>query len=100
MARNTNWSRAASRSAAARSRSMEAEGNMYLAELDGARRGPSKAELAALASAAMAEFTGTVKRLPTMVDLRCTCGHHARVAVAPDRERPRFRCSRCGSQHP
>jgi hypothetical protein len=58
---------------------------------------PSKAELRAEAAAAVATYRGPIKRLPTIHDLRCICGHRAKVSVQPG-PRPRFRCSRCGSR--
>lgn len=59
---------------------------------------PSKADLRAESEAAIAAYRGAVTRLPTMIDLRCVCGRTARIAIAPDRARPRFRCSRCGTR--
>jgi hypothetical protein len=56
-----------------------------------------KADLRAAADLALATFTGTVTRLPMVVDLRCPCGHHAKAHVAHGRPRPSFRCSKCGT---
>lgn len=58
----------------------------------------SKAELRAEAEAALAAYRGPVRRLPTVHELRCLCGHRGRVAVPAELGRPRFRCSRCGSR--
>jgi hypothetical protein len=57
----------------------------------------SKAEMRAEADAAIAEFKGQIQRLPTMHELRCPCGHRAKVS-APAGARPRFRCSKCGTR--
>lgn len=59
---------------------------------------PSKADQRAMAEAAMGAFMGNVTRLPTMIDLKCVCGHRKRVAIAHGRARPRFKCSRCGTR--
>lgn len=59
---------------------------------------PSKAQLRALAAAALAAYAGPVTRIAEVATLRCVCGHVARVTVPLDVERPRFRCSRCGTR--
>jgi hypothetical protein len=56
-----------------------------------------KAELRALAEKAARDCP--VTRLPTMMPLRCTCGHRATVPIAPDVKSRRFRCLRCGKRH-
>lgn len=58
---------------------------------------PTKEELRHQAAAAMANYTGPIKRLPTYAALRCrTCGHRG-TAVVPQGAEPRFKCSACGS---
>lgn len=58
----------------------------------------SKAAARAQAAEAVAAFTGPVSRLPTVVTLRCQCGHVARATIPLGIEHPRFRCSRCGTR--
>lgn len=57
----------------------------------------SKDELRALGASAMQDWARPVTKLPTVFDLRCACGHRAKVAVQHDHVGRRFRCSRCGS---
>ncbi|MCC6314808.1 MAG: hypothetical protein IT337_12440 [Thermomicrobiales bacterium] len=60
---------------------------------------PSKAELRAQAADALARYTGRIRRLPTILEVRCGCGHRAKVRVPDGRAAPpRLRCSRCGSR--
>jgi hypothetical protein len=56
-----------------------------------------QAAIAADMARAVAEYRGPVRRLPTIIDVRCVCGHRKRVALSPGKVRPRFRCSRCGA---
>jgi hypothetical protein len=58
----------------------------------------SKAELRAQTAAATTAYAGPVTKLPTVMTLRCMCGHVAKVTVPLDVARPRFRCSRCGTR--
>lgn len=56
---------------------------------------PSKEQLRADAAAAIAAYQGKVTRLPTVIELKCGCGHRGRVKVQSG-QRKRFRCSKCG----
>ena len=38
-----------------------------------------------------------IKKLPTMIELRCPCGHSKRASSPHGQPRPRFRCSKCGT---
>lgn len=56
---------------------------------------PSKAELRALGIALLADYARPVKVLPTIIELKCGCGHRGRVKVYKGEPRKRFRCSKC-----
>jgi hypothetical protein len=92
-----NWSKQKVRDAAQRHRQAATDMAHYLVELEAPSAQPSKAELREEAAAAIARYTGPVRRLPTMVDLKCyRCNHRGRVRVYPG-ERKRFKCSKCGA---
>ena len=55
----------------------------------------SKAELRALGVVALADYRKPIKRLPTIIYLKCGCGHKGHVKVYPGEPRKRFRCSKC-----
>lgn len=58
---------------------------------------PSKSDLRALAAQAASHG---VRRLPTMVDLRCgSCGHSGRATVHDDQRGKPFKCSKCGARN-
>lgn len=98
MAKGRNFSSTRRQDQAARAQRQEIETRLAIARvaIEDGDRGPSKEELRAQAAMALASFRGNVKRLPTMIDVQCPCGHRRRVAIPQGRERPRFRCSRCG----
>jgi hypothetical protein len=54
------------------------------------RRPPSRAEMRAQAA-------GAVSMQPTVVELKCRCGHRANVRLPQARTEYRFRCSECGA---
>lgn len=83
----------------ARNRSADVDNALYLRDLSGQTAQPSKAELRAEADALMARYKGEVKRLNSVVGLRCrTCGHRGTAHIRPEADAvPRFRCTRCGS---
>lgn len=56
---------------------------------------PSKAEMRALGIALLADYQRPIRVLPSIIELKCGCGHRGRVKVYRG-ERKRFRCSRCG----
>lgn len=56
---------------------------------------PSKAELRALGVALLADYARPIRVLPSIIELKCGCGHRGRVKVYRG-ERKRFRCSKCG----
>lgn len=56
---------------------------------------PSKAELRALGIALLADYQRPIRVLPSIIELKCGCGHRGRVKVYRG-ERKRFRCSKCG----
>jgi hypothetical protein len=45
----------------------------------------------------VAQYRGNVTKLPTVLHVRCLCGHSARVQWSPGRARPALRCRRCGT---
>jgi DNA-directed RNA polymerase subunit M/transcription elongation factor TFIIS len=58
---------------------------------------PSKAEQRAEAAALLAAYQGPIKKLPTVVALRCAkCGHRGNVRMRPGEPKRRFKCSKCG----
>lgn len=67
-------------------------------QLDTVLNLPSKAEMRETAARAMATFRGRIHRLPTIVNLRCACGHRGKVRVRDQDRGKRFRCSNCGAR--
>lgn len=96
MARNNNWSKDRDRSLISQERAARAE---IAALLNGPPQAAlTKEELRLQAAEALANYNGRVTRLPTIVQLRCICGHRGKVAVA-DRDKGRkFKCSNCGAR--
>jgi hypothetical protein len=60
------------------------------------RRPPSKAEMRAQTANLVDQYRGTVTLLPTVVDLKCRCGHQASIRLPRARKEYRLRCSHCG----
>lgn len=89
-----NWSKHRTRQQANRAASDQAEIARMLAEHD---QEPSKAELRAETAELVAAYRGPIRRLPTFRDIKCACGHRARVPTRPGTS-PRFRCSKCGAR--
>jgi hypothetical protein len=58
---------------------------------------PSKAELRAIAAAALAKFDGPITRGPTAIPISCVSCGHSGTAQVPAGTAPTFRCSKCGS---
>lgn len=57
---------------------------------------PSKAELREAAVVALASYRKPIQVLPTIIHLKCGCGHRGYVRIARGAPRKRFRCSKCG----
>lgn len=94
-----DWSKQRRREAAKRTAGEAVERARYLAELEAPDTKPSsKAELRAEADRLVAEYRGPVRRLATVIEVRCPCGHRGKVRVPPGRPRPRLRCRRCGTR--
>lgn len=92
-----NWSRQRDREAMARTRAAQIDQARYLGDLEAPEVQPSKAELVAEARDAIARYTGPVRRLPTVIRLKCyRCNHQGKAHVQPGQRR-RFKCSRCGA---
>jgi len=55
----------------------------------------SKAKMRAHMARLIAQYRDAITAVPTIVDLKCPCGHQGTVWVARDERPRRFRCSRC-----
>jgi len=55
----------------------------------------SKSELRAIGQEAMAKWDKPILRYPTVLNVKCICGHRARVKI-PAGKRVRLRCTKCG----
>lgn len=95
-----NWSKAGARNLMARRGVESVRGDMPfgLPKPRGPfRRPPSKAEMASQAAGLVENYSGVVTSLPTVVDLKCACGHQGRARVPRDRQEVRFRCRQCAA---
>lgn len=89
-----DWSKSKSRTKAVESRRAEIDVARILAE-DLPRQ--SKDELRAQAAEALSRYHGPIRRLPTLIDLKCYhCNHRGRVVLRDTSAR--FVCSKCGAK--
>lgn len=91
-----DWSKQRNRDNAAATRRAEVMLARELADYDGPR--PSKADLREEAAVAVAQYRGPVRRLPTVIELKCyACNHRGRVTLPYGNTTRRFRCGKCGA---
>lgn len=89
-----DWSKLKSRELG---RQAVSEERQIINELARSEPHPTKDELRAQASAALADYRGPIRKLPMFAALRCrSCGHRGTARVPPGLA-PAFRCSNCGS---
>jgi hypothetical protein len=95
-----NWSKARAQNVMARRGVESARGDMPfgLPKPRGPfRRPPSKAEISTQTAGLVEKYRGEVTSLPTIVDLKCPCGHQGKARVPQGGRQHRFRCRQCGS---
>ena len=58
----------------------------------------SKVEARAEMEAALARYRGTIRQLPTIVELKCyKCNHRGKAIMPNGNTTKRFKCSKCGA---
>jgi hypothetical protein len=94
-----NWSKSKARKRMTRRGIESIRGDMPIAlpkQRGRYRRPPSKAEMRTHTANLIAQFRDAITAPPTIIDLKCLCGHRGTARVARDERQQRFRCAKCG----